>query len=265
MSDPVAHTSKEDSKSEEFRDGDVFIRSSDRVLFQVHLENLKFVSTVFPSSISASDKAIDFEEDSETLEILFYFAYPHKPLPQLYSLPFKTLMKVLEASDKWGVRHAVEFIQVHLQKYASMYPKEILASAPNQDCSFLAAAVAPYLVNMSVAEMQSLGLSDRLCVKWAIYRENILMALYEGRRNLGNHDSECDKWRSRIRLFLLNKLEAPTGPRFLSGRAVRGTYTDVITWMSNLPGYNSTPCCRVALEKWRELTLEKLDAVQFPV
>jgi len=76
------------------QDGDVTIRSSDGVLFRVHKVNLDIASEAFPPAINVrADDVVDFAEDAGTLEILLYFVYPSRPIPDLGSLPFETLMK----------------------------------------------------------------------------------------------------------------------------------------------------------------------------
>ncbi|KAF9020413.1 hypothetical protein BDZ89DRAFT_1138665 [Hymenopellis radicata] len=65
-------------------DADVFIRSSDRVIFNLHSDNLKAHTNAIPfDSFSSTTNIADFGESSEVLAVLFKFLYPTPPLPSL--------------------------------------------------------------------------------------------------------------------------------------------------------------------------------------
>jgi len=87
------------------------------MLFKVKSFNLEFTSTGFPPSAVKYDEdaatPIPLEEDSKTLDIVFSFAYPDLPLPDMNSLSFEDLLKVAIAADKFGMQHGLEMTFGH--------------------------------------------------------------------------------------------------------------------------------------------------------
>lgn len=98
-------------------DGDVVFLSRDGMIFKVKSSNLEFVSTGFPPSAMRSDQdsstMITLEEDAKTLDVLFSFAYPNLPLPEMSSLSFEDLMRISVAVDKFGMQHGLEICFAH--------------------------------------------------------------------------------------------------------------------------------------------------------
>jgi len=180
------------AESKQFCSGDLVIRSSDGVLFRPHKENLEFVSDVaFPftsTTLHKADKAIDMQEDSKTLETLLHFAYPKLQLPDFAALSFTELIQVERAADKYQMYHGMEICQLYLARnHAFTHPYEVLELAAKRDSNVLVAAVAPFLIHLSIEEVASLGVSSRLCLKWGIYRERWLNALLEAQQYLDEH------------------------------------------------------------------------------
>jgi len=274
MSDLQPKPAAKSSQSSQFNNGDVTIRSSDGVLFHLHKANLGFASEAFPPATSVSSESdvidvIDFAEHSDTLETLFLFVYPSRPRPNLSSLSFEKLMRITEAADKWGLIDGAELCRFHLRAFAYDHPKEILQLAGKQDCDFLVAAVAPYLIDMPINAVASLGVSSRICVKWGMYREKWIFALIEGQKILTEHD-ECTQWRKTVKPFLRSKIDIADGINFLPAKGYKGTlgvyetYRSVMELIRSMFGEDSQPCCRAALEKWQSCTLDKLEMVYFP-
>lgn len=98
-------------------DGDVVFLSTDGMIFKVKSFNLEFTSTGFPSGMMKRNEdttPIPLEEDSNTLDIIFSFAYPDLPLPEMKNLSFQDLLKVVNAADKYGLQHGLEMTFGHL-------------------------------------------------------------------------------------------------------------------------------------------------------
>jgi hypothetical protein len=269
-----APASVEDSQSERFKDGDVTIRSSDRVLFRVHKVNLAIASEAFPSIVgtsASSDEVVDFTEDAKTLDILFHFAYPSRPIPNLGSLSFKELMEVAEAAGKWGLNYGLELSCFHLQKYACNHSEEILRFAGRYDSEYLVAAVAPYLVTMPTDAVAALGVSSKTCVKWGIYREKWIFALLEGENVIMSHES-CSRWSMEVKPYLPTRLDIGNGVVSVPAKrnketlGVQDIYRNAVEGRKNAnPGQFSfvSQCCKSTLEKWQSCMLDKIDALQF--
>lgn len=100
-------------------DGDIAFLSKDGMVFKFKSFNLEFTSSGFPPSAVKCDEdpttLIPLEEDSKTLDIMFSFAYPHLPLPNMTSLSFQDLLKVVTAADKFGFQHGLEITFGHFQ------------------------------------------------------------------------------------------------------------------------------------------------------
>lgn len=149
------------------------------------------------------------------------------------------------------------------------------------------AAVAPYLVSVSVKELCSAGVSNRLAVKWVsifrsyvqnwvltigvqgIFREDWIQALLVGQEDLGRHDF-CILWCEEVKPRLRERLFTPTGLALISvhqtgDRAtVQSIWAELIEWLRG-DETNGIACCVAELEHWARCTLKSLARVQFPI
>jgi len=157
----------------------------------------------------------------------------------------------------------------HLLKFAYDHAKAILQFAGKRDCDFLVAAVAPYLVEMPTDAVADLGVSSRTCVKWSIYREKWIFALLEGQKVLMDHD-DCDEWRRTVKPFLLQRINKPNEIVFIPARGykdklgVRDIHREAVKYVVDWYGERGRACCRFALDRWKDCTLDKLETLQFP-
>ncbi|KAJ3756485.1 hypothetical protein EV360DRAFT_47877, partial [Lentinula raphanica] len=148
---------------------DVSFRSSDGVIFRIDQWRLALMTDAFPPASSGCrpEGVVQlYDEDSETLEMLFVFLYPNLSIPDIGALPYDALVKLLNAADKYALTSAIEICLCYLQKYVEDCPLEILKLAGRHNHYTLLAAVAPYLVNLLPAELKSKGFSPDLCDKW---------------------------------------------------------------------------------------------------
>ncbi|KAJ3897721.1 hypothetical protein F5879DRAFT_813604 [Lentinula edodes] len=147
--------------------GDITFRSSDGVLFRIDKWRLALVSNAFPSVTSCSlNEVVELSENSDTLQILFIFAYPNWPIPDIGALSFCALVDLLNAADKYAFTAATEISLSHLQKYAQAHSSEIIILAGRHNYSTLLAAVAPYLVDLKGETIAAMGFSADICTKW---------------------------------------------------------------------------------------------------
>ena len=86
-------------------DGDeIVFRSSDRVLFNVHLANLRaetdgpFASDPF----GLSSEIKDLDQDSKILDVLFCFVYDQQH-PSFEEMPIEDVLELAEAAEEYGV------------------------------------------------------------------------------------------------------------------------------------------------------------------
>ncbi|KZP29122.1 hypothetical protein FIBSPDRAFT_885213 [Athelia psychrophila] len=112
-------------------DSDVTFRSCDRILFQVHRNNLKVVSEGFapPDGTGTSQREIvPLTESGETLELLFQFIYPHK-YPDLKDVEFTQLAKLAEAAEKYQVYSAMAVCNFKMRDAYQEHPHEVMMYA----------------------------------------------------------------------------------------------------------------------------------------
>ncbi|KAJ3898214.1 hypothetical protein F5879DRAFT_812921 [Lentinula edodes] len=154
--------------------GDIAFRSSNGVLFRIDKWRLALVSDAFPAVIPSSmDEVVELSENSNTLQILFIFAYPNWPIPDIGALSFCALVDLLNAADKYAFRAAIEISLSHLQKYAQAHSFEIMILAGKHNYSTLLAAVAPYLVDLKSERIAAMGFSADLCTKWVRFEKTL--------------------------------------------------------------------------------------------
>lgn len=72
----------------------------------------------------------------------------------------------MDIFSEFGPVNIVYLLTHTPSKFVRTHPREILAIAVKQDSTALMAAVAPYMVSISVKELCSIGVSNRLVVKW---------------------------------------------------------------------------------------------------
>lgn len=96
---------------------DITMRSSDGVLFKVHLKNLEMHSEGFPGGdplMTHNDSVVDLSETSTVLELLFQYMYRQRQ-PDLSNESFETLSMLAEAAEKYQVFSAMEICKVYME------------------------------------------------------------------------------------------------------------------------------------------------------
>lgn len=97
-------------------DSDISFKSCDRVVFKVHLRNLRSASEVLglpDDGILSTDEIVQLDEKAKVLELLFEFMYP-RPQPDLQTLKFKTAAALAEAAEKYQVFPALSVCRIYM-------------------------------------------------------------------------------------------------------------------------------------------------------
>lgn len=90
-------------------------KSSDGTLFHLQRRYLETNTGAFPGpEIQTNGELVDLTETAETLAILFQFI-PPKEYPHLEETPFKCLMNVGEAAEKYEVHAAMKATALHME------------------------------------------------------------------------------------------------------------------------------------------------------
>lgn len=107
-------------------------KSSDGILFHLQRQYLETNAGAFPGpEVQTNGELVDLIETAETLAILFQFI-PPKKYPHLGETPFKCLMDVGEAAEKYEVYAAMSITALRMESlfhtepgyvYPSCYPR----------------------------------------------------------------------------------------------------------------------------------------------
>ncbi|KAJ3764229.1 hypothetical protein EV360DRAFT_77648 [Lentinula raphanica] len=264
--------------SKSFTTGNVSFRSSDGVVFRIDQWRLDFVSNYgFPVGISClPDELVPLDEDSQTLDMLFTFMYSDRSIPNIGALPFDTLVKLLNAVDKYAMNAAIEICLCHLQRYAQTWPMRILMLAGRHNCGTLLAAVAPHLVNITPEVIETLGFSTKLCKKWVKYREKWSSTITASSKTLDGHYNRCIFWAMSIHPYLMSRIKSPVGP---ISCLVRGTNANGQKGLSEIYeivmdkiedeldryGDKKRMCCKYELRAWFDRLANDLRSIEFPL
>jgi hypothetical protein len=96
-------------------DADVIFKSSDDVLFHIHVKNLEVTTGSFPPfDFATLEKIVPLSEPSDVLDVMFQFMYP-MPQPDVSSIPFEVLAPLAEAVEKYQVFPAMRLCKMHMQ------------------------------------------------------------------------------------------------------------------------------------------------------
>ncbi|KAJ3762777.1 hypothetical protein EV360DRAFT_78996 [Lentinula raphanica] len=263
--------------SKRFTTGDVSFHSNDGVLFRIDQWRLNLVSDGFPPLSCRSDGLEEIDEDSQTLEMLFAFAYPNLSIPDIGALPFDALVKLLNAADKYAFYSAIEICLCHLQKYAEVSPFEILQLAGRHNHRTLLVAVAPYVVNLPPEKLKSMGFHTDLCDQWKKYRDTWMSTLLSTSKEILHTHSrkDCGQWENRVHPYLMTRIDSPVGPiyRLIKGlntqkqKGVWEIYQNVLFRLTAdetliEPNDSRWLCCKYDLQKWFHRVSDELKGIQ---
>ncbi|KII94583.1 hypothetical protein PLICRDRAFT_96319 [Plicaturopsis crispa FD-325 SS-3] len=117
-------------------DHDITLRSSDNVLFQVHVVNLQMHSDGFAAGAGCSGtdrgpsppETVPLTETAATLDLLLQYMYL-QPQPDLSTVSFEELAGLAEAAEKYQVYAAIPICKVHMEYAMREHPFNVIAYA----------------------------------------------------------------------------------------------------------------------------------------
>ncbi|KAE9393027.1 hypothetical protein BT96DRAFT_944215 [Gymnopus androsaceus JB14] len=186
-----------------FQEGDLVLRSLDGDLFHVHESNVGVACGSFPGLYLSTDRVVATTIKSSILKIVLHFLYPSRPPPDLRAVSFETLAEVFSLTREWEMPLAQEYCRLHFHQYVVEHPLAVLRLV--EDCTPLLASLVPFIVNLTCGTLMEMGVSHRLCVHWANFREKSLFAMLEAEEVLDRHDS-CAVWRKAVKPHLKDKV-----------------------------------------------------------
>lgn len=124
-------------------DHDITLRSSDNVLFQVHVVNLQMHSDGFAAGAGCSGtdrgpsppETVPLTETAATLDLLLQYMYL-QPQPDLSAVSFEELAGLAEAAEKYQVYAAIPICKVHMEYvvHTSLWTNADSSGTPGMRC-----------------------------------------------------------------------------------------------------------------------------------
>ncbi|KAF8191585.1 hypothetical protein K438DRAFT_1591258, partial [Mycena galopus ATCC 62051] len=136
-------------------DADIAFRSSDQVIFRIHIKNLETHSDGFPPSAfcaPGSDEVVDLSEPAATLELLFQYIYPQRQ-PDLNEVELPQLAQLAEAAEKYQVYSALEICKIFMGNGLQEDPLTVLNYAVRHGYRDIADEAAPLTVSLPLDEI----------------------------------------------------------------------------------------------------------------
>ncbi|KAJ7611642.1 hypothetical protein FB45DRAFT_940557 [Roridomyces roridus] len=143
-----------DSISDRFNlpDADVSFRSSDKVIFRVHIKNLETHCDGFPPSAFCPSEVVDLTESAATLDLLFRFMYPQRQ-PDLNTIEFPLLADLSEAAEKYQVYSAMDICKIFMGNCLQDNALRVLNYAVRHGYRDIADEAAPLTVSLPLEEV----------------------------------------------------------------------------------------------------------------
>ncbi|KAJ7771440.1 hypothetical protein B0H16DRAFT_184479 [Mycena metata] len=174
-------------------DADVTFRSSDQVIFRVHLRNLETHSDGFPpSAISpGSGEVVDLSEPAATLDLLFQYIYPQRQ-PDLTEIELPLLSDLAEAVEKYQVYSAMDICKIFMGNGLQDNPLTVLNYAVRHGYPDIADEAAPLTISLPLEEV-GMHMHQMYMGSWLRYYgewQKILELAYAEGWRIG-HTSTC--------------------------------------------------------------------------
>ncbi|KAJ7118941.1 hypothetical protein C8R44DRAFT_186326 [Mycena epipterygia] len=140
-----------------FPDADIAFRSSDQIIFRVHIKNLETHSDGFPPAAlcapgSNLNEVVDLSEPAATLDLLFQYMYPQRQ-PDLSAIEFPLLADLSEAAEKYEVYSAMDICRIFMGNGLQDNALTVLNYAVRHDYLDLADEAAPLTVSLPLAHV----------------------------------------------------------------------------------------------------------------
>ncbi|KAE9389255.1 hypothetical protein BT96DRAFT_980771 [Gymnopus androsaceus JB14] len=231
------------------KDANVYIRSSDNVLFGLHVANIEIVTGGFPfdSSYSTVPGVPDLPEPAALLERLFAYFYPDFPDIEFTDFPtFRDLLDFAESAARYHIRPARGISKEFLRRYVLNHPREILAFAAKHNYYSLVREIAgTEFMNTSLAEIKELLRNDHLYAIWSQHKDLRMSAIMQA-QSCSDHahsGTSCATW-SPLKSDILLQLNRPS---------VLESRWDVSQLFAPYRANAKHDCCFSALAEWEEL------------
>ncbi|KAE9401698.1 hypothetical protein BT96DRAFT_918674 [Gymnopus androsaceus JB14] len=233
-------------------DANVYIRSSDNVLFGLHAANIEVVTGGFPfdSSYSTVPGVPDVPEPAALLEKLFAYFYPDFPDIEFADFPtFQDLLNFAESAARYHIRPARGISKEFLRRYLLSYPREILAFAAKHSYHSLVREIAgTELMNTSLAEIKELLRNDYFYGVWSEHKDRRTSAVMQAQAcSLHVHSGmSCTTW-SSLKSDILLQLNRPS---------VLESHWDISQLFAPHKASAKHDCCFSALAEWEEVVAD---------
>ncbi|KAF5380012.1 hypothetical protein D9615_006298 [Tricholomella constricta] len=157
-------------------DADVTFRSSDGVLFSIHLMNLKANTDGFiPPANATFDEIVELTESSATLDMLFKFIYPARH-PDLESIEFTVLDRLAEAAEKYQVYAAMNICKIRMKGTLPSHASQVMLYAMKHGYPDIMDLAAPILIARSLKDSSS-NMPVQYLLPWIMYHDAWLSVL----------------------------------------------------------------------------------------
>ncbi|KAG6916792.1 hypothetical protein DXG01_005315 [Tephrocybe rancida] len=123
-----------------------------------------------PSEFSTNGEIVPLTEDASTLNNLFQYVYPKRPLANIELLTFEDLYKLSEAAEKYEIFGVMTVCKVCLRQLAANHPVEIFNYASKHGYSDILSIAAPFLLDIPLDELVMTFL-PYLVVPWVRFRK----------------------------------------------------------------------------------------------
>ncbi|KAF8216713.1 hypothetical protein K438DRAFT_1703790 [Mycena galopus ATCC 62051] len=162
---------------------DLFLRSSDGIVYAAHSKNLELYSGGFPPSIFAVGGAnegelVQMTETSSVLALLLQYVHNQRQ-PDSSKFKFETLAGLAEAAEKYMVYSAIEVCKIRMQLSIPEHPLAVLAYAIKHGYPELRDAAAPgtFSASLKNAETTLRDMPEAL-IAWVHFRDGYIRAMH---------------------------------------------------------------------------------------
>ncbi|KAF5380011.1 hypothetical protein D9615_006299 [Tricholomella constricta] len=219
-------------------DADVTFRSSDGVLFNIHLLNLKANTEGFvpPENATFGDIA-DLTETSATLEMLFQFIYPARH-PELEAVNFVLLEDLAEAAEKYQVYAAMNICKIRMKKTLPAHASEVMFYAMKHGYPDIMDMAAPLLIAKSLKESCS-NIPIQYILPWIRYHDTWLQVLQRAMQFYYSNSTPTLQLRFTFGPDAAKQVQPANGPAGLTCKAAacsKGIDQIIVNVMANLGG-----------------------------
>ncbi|KAE9387539.1 hypothetical protein BT96DRAFT_1005012 [Gymnopus androsaceus JB14] len=195
-------------ESQTFLEGDIVLRSVDGDLFHIQESHIPVACQTFPSYLLNTHHIVDTTLDASVLKIVLHFIYPSKAPPNLNGISIDILAEVFSLTKQWGMPLAKEYCRFHFQQHVAEHYVAVLRVV--EDCTPLLASLVPFIIDLRSDTLMDMGVSHRLCTRWANFREQCIFAMIKAENVLDIHDG-CPLWRNTVKPHLKNQVRDGQG------------------------------------------------------